>query len=97
MYDWPAHRSSANHISIAAIWDICSLRQLIESNARTIDDAIAFILDDKREDHLATDPDMANKYAAALPAPDDIESRENGPKDDQHIERSSSMVGHNPR
>ena len=74
MYDWPAHRDSAAHISIAAIWDICSKRQHIAFNAHNIDLAIAYILDDKREDHLSTDPDMANRYAASLPDPEDIES-----------------------
>jgi len=76
MYDWPAHRTSVDHISIAAIWDICTRRQIIASNAHSIDLAIATILDDKREDHLATDPDLANKYAASLPAPEDVEARE---------------------
>jgi CHASE2 domain-containing sensor protein len=76
MYDWPSHKTTAGHISIAAIWDICTARQVIESNARNIDLAIAFILDDKREDHLATDPDLANKYAAAIPGWEDVNARE---------------------
>ena len=52
------------------------MRQIIASNARNIDLAIAIILDNKRDDHLATDPELADKYAAALPAPDNIDARE---------------------
>jgi CHASE2 domain-containing sensor protein len=76
MYDWPAHRDSAAHISIAAIWDICSLHQIIASNAGTVDLAIENILDNQRPDQIGLDPDLAKKYAAALPNPQDISARE---------------------
>ena len=77
MYDWPAHLDTAAHISIAAVWDICAIRQVIASNAGTIDLAIDNILDNQRPDQIALDPDLAKKYAAARPDPQDIYAREN--------------------
>lgn len=76
MYDWPAHLDTARHISIAAIWDICSLRQIIASNAVTIDLAIANILDNQHPDQINLDPDLAKKYAALSLDPQDIDTRE---------------------
>ncbi|MGD0541958.1 MAG: SpoIIE family protein phosphatase, partial [Tepidisphaeraceae bacterium] len=75
MYDWPAHRTSAGHISIVKVWDICSAQSAIAKNSATIDEAISHILDDDRADKLALDPPMAKKYAAALPDPQDVPAR----------------------
>ncbi|MGD0463215.1 MAG: SpoIIE family protein phosphatase [Tepidisphaeraceae bacterium] len=76
MFDWPAHRTSAGHISIVKVWDICSARSAIVKNSVTIDEAISHILDDDRADKLAVDPPMAKKYAAALPDPQDFAARQ---------------------
>jgi CHASE2 domain-containing sensor protein len=76
MYDWPAHRTSAGHISIVKVWDICAAQSRIVQNSATIDQAISHILDDDRADKLALDPPMAKKYAAALPDPQDIPARQ---------------------
>ncbi len=76
MYDWPAHRVAACHISIAKIWDICTAEDAIRKNSATIDEAISHILDNDRADKLALDPPLAKKYAAALPAPQDTQARE---------------------
>jgi hypothetical protein len=76
MYDWPAHRATTAHISIASIWDICTNLKKIAGNAHTIDIAISNILNNERPDQLAVDPDLAGKYAAALPDPQDTAARE---------------------
>ncbi|HEX4054870.1 MAG TPA: SpoIIE family protein phosphatase [Tepidisphaeraceae bacterium] len=76
MYDWPAHRIAADHISIAKISDICAAEDAIKKNSATIDEAISHILDNDRADKLALDPSLARKYAAALPDPRDTHARE---------------------
>ncbi len=48
MYDWPAHRTSKDHISIVKVWDICAAQDAIAKNSATIDEAISHILDDDR-------------------------------------------------
>jgi serine phosphatase RsbU (regulator of sigma subunit) len=71
MYDWPTHLLTTRHISMAAIWDICTTEKRIVRNSATIDQAISDILD-----KLGLDPDLAKKYAASLPDPMDVPSRE---------------------
>jgi CHASE2 domain-containing sensor protein len=76
MYDWPAHRIAAEHISIVKIWDICAAENAIAKNAATIDEAISHILDDDRADKLALDPPLAKKYAASRPDPENDAPRQ---------------------
>jgi hypothetical protein len=76
MYDWPAHRIAAGHISIVKIWDICAAQNAIAKNSATIDEAISHILNDDRADKLALDPPLAKKYAAAPPDPQDTPARQ---------------------
>lgn len=76
MYDWPAHRATVAHISIASIWDICSNLRKIGDNARTIDLAIANILDNQRPEQIGLDFDLAKKYAALSLDPGDVDTRE---------------------
>ncbi|MDP9172460.1 MAG: CHASE2 domain-containing protein [Planctomycetota bacterium] len=76
MYDWPAHRSSAVHLSLANIWNIRLAVQQIAKNSVAIDTAISHILNDDRPDKLACDPALARKYAASPPDLQDTTARE---------------------
>jgi CHASE2 domain-containing sensor protein len=76
MYDWPAHRMTKDHISIAKIWDTCTAIDRIAKNSASIDEAISQILDDDREDKLRLDPSLGKKYAASRPDLQDTVTRE---------------------
>jgi CHASE2 domain-containing sensor protein len=79
MYDWPAHRIDAAHVSIANVWDICQASDNIARNSATIDNAICQILDAADKDHpskLGLDPDLYKKYAALKLDPQEIITRE---------------------
>lgn len=74
MYDWPRHLVPTQHISMAAIWDICMTQDKIATDGATIDQAIFNILDDK-PGQLALDPSLAKKYARLMADPNDITIR----------------------
>jgi CHASE2 domain-containing sensor protein len=76
MYDWPSHRSSAAHLSLARVWDICLTRQNIIKDNQTIDDAVSHLLDSSHPDDLGVDPDLAKKLLASKPAPEDSDARQ---------------------
>ena len=76
MYDWPNHQAIAGHYSINLVWDSCQTQDRIVTNNATIDDAISMLLSDSAGYCLALDPPLAKRYAAALPAPQDIASRQ---------------------
>ncbi len=79
MYDWPAHRNDAAHVSIANVWDICQASDNIVRNGATIDSAICQILDAADKDHpskLGLDPDLYKKYAALMLDSQEITARE---------------------
>src|SRR5206468_3206511 len=62
MYDWPAHRTSKQHLPINYVWDACVVQSKIAENNASADDAICYILQ-------LYAPDQLKSYLAAPPAP----------------------------
>jgi CHASE2 domain-containing sensor protein len=91
MYDWPAHQVKVAHISLASVWAICETIDRIAKNSASIDKAISNILDDA-ENQLAQDPDKGRKYAASLPDPQDIASREKMAKETLDVLKDSQLL-----
>jgi hypothetical protein len=74
MYDWPGYQSSASHLPIAKVWDLCQTREFIRINNRAIDEAAQDLLESK-PDKFGLDTAVWKQYLATNPVADDMEAR----------------------
>lgn len=74
MYDAPRYLSSVKHRSIVVLWDICTARERIVRNNRSIDKAAQVILSDGPS-CAAVDPAMAQSLAARKLGDEDATAR----------------------
>src|SRR5581483_2488782 len=68
MYDYPAHRQSAQHETILKAWDVTDTRRRIRDNNLRADGWIGAILD-------ASDKSALERFRASRPAPEDVAGR----------------------
>ena len=70
MYDWPAHKTSRQHLPLNSVWQACLAEQKLEHNNHVFDDSICGVYQE-----IDVDDKRIVAYNKAIPKADDFVAR----------------------